>query len=172
VSRQQFETAVRGDQRQLPGNFPHAVRRRLRRDAPDRRRKRRRGHGGAGIKSSEAGIDLIVQPPGKRLQNVLLLSGGEKALTALRCCWRCSAISPALSVSWMKWMLRSTKPTSGASPSLVSKMSLTTQFIIITHSKKTMEAAPVLYGVTMPEPGVSRLVSVRFRENPGLQIVA
>jgi chromosome segregation protein len=127
---------------------------------------------GAGIKSSEAGIDLIVQPPGKRLQNVLLLSGGEKALTALALLLAVFRYQPSPFCILDEVDAPLDETNIGRFTELVSKMSLTTQFIIITHSKKTMEAAPVLYGVTMPEPGVSRLVSVRFRENPGLQIVA
>ncbi len=127
---------------------------------------------GAGVKASEAGIDLVVQPPGKRLQNVLLLSGGEKALTALALLLAVFRYQPSPFCILDEVDAPLDETNIGRFTELVQKMSLTTQFIIITHSKKTMEAAPVLYGVTMPEPGVSRLVSVRFRENSGLQIVA
>ncbi len=127
---------------------------------------------GTGVKASEAGIDLIVQPPGKRLQNVLLLSGGEKALTALALLLAVFRYQPSPFCILDEVDAPLDESNIGRFTELVGKMSLTTQFIIITHSKKTMEAAPVLYGVTMPEPGVSKLVSVRFRENPGLQIVA
>ena len=112
--------------------------------------------------SAESGIDVVASPPGKKLQNVLLLSGGEKALTALRCWSESSSISPARSAFSTKWMRRSTKPTSAASRNWCKEMSVQTQFVLITHSKKTMSIAPVLYGVTMQEPGVSKLVSVRF----------
>jgi chromosome segregation protein len=118
----------------------------------------------------ESGIDIIAQPPGKRLQNVLLLSGGEKALTAL-----------ALLVAIFRYrpspfcvMDEVDAPLDDANiqrfTSLIKGLSEQTQFILITHNKKTMEIAEALYGVTMDEPGISQVVSVNFR--PQLRAVA
>jgi chromosome segregation protein len=172
VSRQQFETAFEA----ISANFQETFRTLFGGGYGNMRLTADENAGeaaaGAGIKASEAGIDLIVQPPGKRLQNVLLLSGGEKALTALALLLAVFRYQPSPFCILDEVDAPLDETNIGRFTELVSKMSLTTQFIIITHSKKTMEAAPVLYGVTMPEPGVSRLVSVRFRENPGLQIVA
>jgi len=114
----------------------------------------------------ESGIEVVASPPGKRLQNVLLLSGGEKALTAL-----------ALLIAVFKYqpspfcvMDEVDAPLDDANirrlTQLLKQMSSQTQFILITHTKPTMEAAQVLYGVTMEEPGVSKLVSVRFEHLP------
>jgi chromosome segregation protein len=111
----------------------------------------------------ESGIDIIAQPPGKRLQNVLLLSGGEKALTAL-----------ALLIAIFRYrpspfcvLDEVDAPLDDANvirfAQLVTELSRDTQFIVITHNKRTMEIAQTLYGVTMEEPGVSKLVSVDFR---------
>jgi chromosome segregation protein len=113
---------------------------------------------------AEPGIDLVVQPPGKRLQNVLLLSGGEKALTALGLLLAIFRYQPSPFCILDEVDAPLDDTNIGRFTEMVGKMSLRTQFIVITHSKKTMEAAPVLYGVTMDEPGVSRLVSVRFHD--------
>jgi chromosome segregation protein len=110
----------------------------------------------------ESGIDIVAQPPGKRLQNVLLLSGGEKALTAL-----------ALLIAIFRYrpspfcvLDEVDAPLDDANivrfTELLSELSKDTQFLIITHNKKTMEVAQTLYGVTMEEPGVSKIVSVDF----------
>jgi chromosome segregation protein len=111
---------------------------------------------------SDAGVEIVAQPPGKKLQNVLLLSGGEKALTAL-----------ALLIALFRYkpspfcvLDEVDAPLDDANvdrfASMVRTMSSTTQFIVITHSKRTMEAASALYGVTMEEPGISKIVSVRL----------
>ncbi len=111
----------------------------------------------------ESGLDIIAQPPGKRLQNLLLLSGGEKALTAL-----------ALVLAIFKYrpspfciLDEVDAPLDDVNLSRFSdkllQMSQQTQFILITHNKRTMEAARTLYGVTMEDPGVSKLVSVRLK---------
>ena len=111
---------------------------------------------------ADSGIDVVAQPPGKRLQNVLLLSGGEKAMAALALLIAIFRYTPSpfcvldevdapLDESNVERFTR-----------MIQHMSRHTQFILITHSKRTMEIAQVMYGVTMEEPGVSRLVSVRF----------
>ena len=105
--------------------------------------------------SAESGIDVVASPPGKRLQSVLLLSGGEKALTALALLVGIFQYAPSPFCILDEANI-------GRFTELVKEMSVQTQFVLITHSKKTMSIAPVLYGVTMQEPGVSKLVSVRF----------
>ncbi len=114
--------------------------------------------------SMESGIDVVASPPGKKLQNVLLLSGGEKALTALALLVGIFQYQPSPFCILDEVDAPLDEANVGRFTELVREMSVQTQFIIITHSKKTMGMAPILYGVTMQEPGVSKLVSVRFHE--------
>ena len=112
--------------------------------------------------SAESGIDVIASPPGKRLQSVLLLSGGEKALTALALLVGIFQYAPSPFCILDEVDAPLDEANVGRFTEMVKEMSVQTQFVLITHSKKTMSIAPVLYGVTMQEPGVSKLVSVRF----------
>jgi chromosome segregation protein len=112
----------------------------------------------------ESGIEIRVRPPGKHTQSVLLLSGGEKALAAVALLLALFKIRPApfclldevdapLDDANVERLCR-----------LLREMSTDTQFLLITHNRRTMAHADVLYGVTMEEPGVSRIVSVRLEE--------
>jgi len=112
----------------------------------------------------DSGLDIVAQPPGKRLQNVLLLSGGEKALAALALLIAIFryAPSPFCVLDEVDAPLDDTNVSRFTR--LIRRMSANTQFILITHNKTTMEIAQAIYGVTMEEPGVSKLVSVRLEE--------
>jgi chromosome segregation protein len=112
--------------------------------------------------SGEPGIDVVAQPPGKRLQNVLLLSGGEKAMTALALLIAIFRYQPSPFCILDEVDAPLDEANVGRFTKLVAEMSVGTQFIVVTHNRKTMEMASVLYGVTMQEPGVSKLVSVRW----------
>jgi chromosome segregation protein len=112
----------------------------------------------------ESGIDVVASPPGKKLQNVLLLSGGEKALTALALLVGIFQYQPSPFCILDEVDAPLDESNIGRFVELVKEMSSTTQFVLITHSKRTMTAAPVMYGVTMQEAGVSKLVSVKFGE--------
>jgi len=112
--------------------------------------------------SAESGIDVVASPPGKKLQNVLLLSGGEKALTALALLVGIFQYQPSPFCILDEVDAPLDEANIARFTDLVKEMSVQTQFVLITHSKRTMSIAPVLYGVTMQEPGVSKLVSVRF----------
>jgi len=111
---------------------------------------------------AESGIDIICSPPGKRLQNVLLLSGGEKALAAVALLMAIFRYQPSPFCVMDEVDAPLDEANIGRLTKLLAEMSQQTQFVVITHSKRTMEAAQALYGVTMQEPGVSRLVSVKF----------
>lgn len=110
----------------------------------------------------ESGIDVIAQPPGKRLQNVLLLSGGEKAMAALALVLGIFHYRPAPFCLLDEVDAPLDEANVGRFTDKVAQMSVNTQFIVITHNKRTMEMARALYGVTMEEVGVSKLVSVKF----------
>ena len=111
----------------------------------------------------EAGVDIMVQPPGKRLQSISLLSGGEKALTAVSLVLAIFARKP----SPFCLLDEVDAPLDDANVSrfntVVRKMAEKTQFIVITHNKKTMEIAEALYGVTMERAGISKMASVRLQ---------
>ena len=110
----------------------------------------------------ESGIDLIAQPPGKRLQNVLLLSGGEKAMAAIALVLAIFEYRPSPFCILDEVDAPLDEVNVGRFAGKVVEMSSGTQFLVITHNKRTMEMARALYGVTMEEPGVSKLVSVKF----------
>jgi len=112
---------------------------------------------------AESGIDIVCSPPGKRLQNVLLLSGGEKALAAVALLMAIFRYQPSPFCILDEVDAPLDEANIGRLTRLLKEMSVQTQFIVITHSKRTMEAAEALYGVTMQEPGVSRVVSVKFQ---------
>ena len=110
----------------------------------------------------ESGIDVIAQPPGKRLQNVLLLSGGEKAMAALALVLGIFHYRPSPFCLLDEVDAPLDEANVGRFTNKVAQMAANTQFIVITHNKRTMEMARALYGVTMEEVGVSKLVSVKF----------
>ncbi len=115
--------------------------------------------------SGDAGIDIVASPPGKRLQNVLLLSGGEKAMTALALLIAIFRYQPSPFCILDEVDAPLDEANVGRFTRLIGEMSGQTQFIIVTHNRKTMEMGSVLYGVTMQEPGVSKLVSVRWEQS-------
>jgi chromosome segregation protein len=111
---------------------------------------------------ADSGIDIVCSPPGKRLQNVLLLSGGEKALAAVALLMAIFKYQPSPFCVMDEVDAPLDESNVGRLTKLLQEMAQQTQFIVITHSKRTMESAQALYGVTMQEPGISRLVSVKF----------
>ncbi|MDE6435285.1 MAG: chromosome segregation protein SMC [Lachnospiraceae bacterium] len=113
----------------------------------------------------EAGIRIIAQPPGKKLQNMMQLSGGEKSLSAIALLFAIQSLkpSPFCLLDEIEAALDDSNVTRYAK--YLNKLTKDTQFIVITHRKGTMEAADVLYGITMQEKGVSTLVSVNLIEN-------
>lgn len=114
--------------------------------------------------SGDCGIDIAAQPPGKRLQNILLLSGGEKAMTALALLIAVFRFQPSPFCILDEVDAPLDEANVGRFNRMLTEMGAQTQFIIVTHNRKTMEMGSVLYGVTMQEPGVSKLVSVRWEE--------
>jgi len=115
--------------------------------------------------SGDAGIDIVAQPPGKRLQNVLLLSGGEKALTALSLLIAVFKYQPSPFCILDEVDAPLDEANVGRFNKMLGDMCAQTQFIVVTHNRRTMEMGSVLYGVTMQEPGVSKLVSVKWEES-------
>jgi chromosome segregation protein len=116
---------------------------------------------------AESGIDIVASPPGKKLQSVLLLSGGEKSLTAMALLMAIFQYTPSPFCILDEVDAPLDEPNIERLTRLLKEMSEQTQFIVITHAKRTMEAAQSLYGVTMQEPGVSKLVSVKFKPSAG-----
>ena len=110
----------------------------------------------------ESGIEIIAQPPGKRLQNVQLLSGGEKALTAISLMFGIFKYKPSPFCLLDEIDAPLDDANTGRFLDMLRELQAQTQFILITHNRKTMEIADRLYGVTMEEPGVSKLISVRL----------
>ncbi len=112
--------------------------------------------------SDASGIEIVASPPGKKLQNILLLSGGEKALTALSLLVGIFQFQPAPFCILDEVDAPLDETNVGRFAKMIADMSKTTQFIAITHNKRTMSQADVIYGVTMQEPGVSKIVSVNL----------
>lgn len=110
---------------------------------------------------TESGVEIAVQPPGKRLRSLQLLSGGEKALAALSFTFALFLIRPSPFCVLDEVDAPLDDANVGRFNQLIKEMSDTTQIILVTHNKRTMEAAATLYGVTMQEPGVSTIVSVQ-----------
>jgi chromosome segregation protein len=113
----------------------------------------------------EAGIQIIAQPPGKKLQNMMQLSGGEKALTAISLLFAIQSLKPSPFCLLDEIEAALDDSNVGRFSQYLHKLTKDTQFIVITHRKGTMTAADMLYGITMQEKGVSTLVSVNLIEN-------
>jgi chromosome segregation protein len=118
---------------------------------------------------STTGIDIIAQPPGKKLQNIDLLSGGEKALVATALLFGLFMIKPTPFCLLDEVDAPLDDANINRFIELVRDFSKTSQFVIITHNKNTMEASNTLYGITMETPGVSKVVSVRLNEEYPIQ---
>ncbi len=149
ISRQKFEEAFHKINENFQATFKKLWWRTCLHEAHRRGEQRRERHRRGRLAS------------GKRLQSVLLL-GGEKALTALALLVGIFQYAPSPFCILDEVDAPAGRGERRTLTDLVKEMSVQTQFVLITHSKKTMSIAPVLYGVTMQEPGVSKLVSVRF----------
>jgi len=120
----------------------------------------------------ETGVEIIAQPPGKKLQNLSLLSGGERALTAIALLFAILNIRPVPFCILDEVEAALDESNVVRYSQYLKKFSHDTQFIVITHRKGTMEGADVLYGITMQESGISKLVSVKLSEEQQPTLVA
>ena len=111
----------------------------------------------------EAGVDILAQPPGKKIVNIGLLSGGEKALTAVSLIFAIFMVKPSPFCVLDEVDAPLDDANIGKFNALLREMAAKSQFILITHNKKTMELNDTLYGVTMEEPGVSKMISIEMR---------
>ena len=112
----------------------------------------------------DPGVDIVAQPPGKRLKNLSMLSGGEKALTVLALLFASFLINPSPFCILDEVDGPLDEPNVVRFGRFLHQMADHSQFVVITHNKRTMEIADSLFGVTMEEPGVSKFVSVRLKE--------
>jgi chromosome segregation protein len=111
---------------------------------------------------AESGLEIVASPPGKKLQNVLLLSGGEKALTALALLVGIFEFQPSPFCALDEVDAALDETNVGRLADLLHSLSKETQFLLVTHSKRMMQSADRIYGVTMQEPGVSKVISMRL----------
>ena len=120
----------------------------------------------------DAGVEIVAQPPDKKLQHLSLLSGGEKALTAVALIFAGFLVKP----SPFCLLDEVDAPLDDANVEryndVLRRMVKDTQFIVITHNKNTMEYSDALYGITMQEPGISKMVSVKFNDGHEEQLSA
>lgn len=112
----------------------------------------------------ESGIDIIAQPPGKKLQNLNLLSGGEKALTSLALLFAGFLLKPSPLCILDEVDAPLDESNTVRFAKMIKELSNETQFIVITHNRTTMEVSDHLYGITMEEPGISKAISLQFAE--------
>lgn len=147
--RETFDEANQSLQRVFPRLFPGGRAQLILLDAED---------------GAEPGVQIVVQPAGKKLQTLSLLSGGEKALTAVALILSLFMIRPTPFCVLDEVDAPLDDVNVRRFDQLIREISRSSQFVVITHNKGTMEAADTLYGITMEEPGVSRVVSVRFKQ--------
>ena len=157
TSRQALPRDVRRGQRAVPGGVPAHVR-------------RRQASLGLTDESDmlETGIEIVAKPPGKKVsQNIELMSGGEKALTAVSLMFAIFLVKPSPFCLLDEVDAPLDEANVGRFNQVIREMTDRSQFILITHNRRTMEIADRLCGVTMEEPGVSKLVAVNMRGGSG-----
>ena len=115
----------------------------------------------------ETGVDIVAQPPGKKLQSITLLSGGEKTLTAVALLFAFFMVKPSPFCMLDEADAALDDANIERFVALLREFQNKTQFLIVSHNKRTMEAADVIYGVTMEEKGISQLISIDFRKKVG-----
>ncbi len=116
------------------------------------------------VVQDEPGVDIMVQPPGKRLKNITMLSGGEKTLTAMALIFASFLIRPTPFCILDEIDAPLDEENIGRFAEVVRELSSNAQFMVITHNKRTMAVADSLFGVTMEDPGVSKLLSIRLAD--------